>query len=244
MDWTSEKILGILDACAEEFTFPALDNGYVYLASTRMSVYRSERDWAIVIEVFGFSPRSGDPDIQIYTFSSKLHGRNPSSNYVSEDAYKGYLENNPYNESRFIYPIDNSDWIDEEEQESLNLNGTCLLRGNEISFPPISGYEKSGVELEEDNPLTFEFCRFLAENYRESVLCTQEELRVSVSPSMELLLQLDDWEHPDISDGALPSSSEDFKNIANALEKGSFESFKASGKNNTHWRNWPEAGTL
>ena len=119
-----------------------------------------------------------------------------------------------------------------------------LIRAFKISFPSVSGYKKSGIELEEDDPLTFEFCRFLAENYRELVLCTQEELRVSVLPSMDLLLQLDDWEHPDISDGALPSSSEDFKNIANALEQGSFESFKASGNNNTHWRNWPECGTL
>lgn len=244
MKWTSEKILETLDSCAEEFTFPVLDNGYVYLAATRISIFGNESDWAIVIEVFGFSPRSGDPDVQIYTFSSNLYERDSSEKYVSEEAYINYLENNPFNESRFIYPINNSDWIDNEKQGSLNLSGACLLRGKEISLPPISGYEKSGIELEEDDPLTFEFCRFLAENYRELVLCTQEELRVSVLPSMDLLLQLDDWEHPDISDGDLPSSSEDFKNIANALEKGSFESFKASGKRNTHWRNWPEAGTL
>jgi hypothetical protein len=244
MKWTSEKILEILDSCAEEFTFPVLDNGYVYLAATRMSIFGNNSDWAIVIEVFGFSPRSGDPDVQIYTFSSNLYERYSLEKYVSEDAYRNYLENNPFNESRFIYPIDNSEWVDEEDQENLSINGICLLRGKEISFPPISHYEQLGINLEEDVPLTFEFCRFLAENYRELVLSTQKELRVSVLPSMDLLLQLDDWEHPDISDGELPSSSEDFIQIANALAKGSFESFKASGKKNTHWRNWPEAGTL
>ena len=244
MKWTSEKILEILDSCAEEFTFPVLDNGYVYLAATRMSIFGNNSDWAIVIEVFGFSPRTGDPDVQIYTFSSNLYERDSLEKYVSEDAYRNYLENNPFNESRFIYPIDNSDWVDEEDQENLNINGICLLRGKEISFPPISHYEQLGINLEEDVPLTFEFCRFLAENYRELVLSTQKELRVSVLPSMDLLLQLDDWEHPDISDGELPSSSKDFIQIANALAKGSFESFKASCKKNTHWRNWPEAGTL
>jgi hypothetical protein len=244
MKWTSKKILETLDSCAEEFTFPVLDNGYVYLAATRMSIFGNESDWAIVIEVFGFSPRSGEPDVQIYTFSSNLYERDSLEKYVSEDAYRNYLENNPFNESRFNYPIDNSDWIDDGDQESLNVNEKCLLRGKEISLLPISGYEELGIELEEDVPLIFEFCRFLAENYRDLVLCTQEELKVSVLPSMDLLLQLDDWEHPDISDGELPSSSEDFKNIVNALEKGSFESFKASGQNNTHWRNWPEVGTL
>lgn len=244
MKWTSKKILEILDSCAERFTFPVLDNGYVYLAATRMSVFGNESVWAIVIEVFGFSPRSGNPDVQIYTFSSSLYERDSSEKYVSEDAYINYLENNPFNELRFIYPIDNSDWLDEEDQECLNVNKKCLLRGKEISLPLISDYEKSGIELEEDTPLTFEFCRYLAEKYRDLVLCTQNEVRVSVLPSMDLLLQLDDWEHPDISNGELPSLSEDFKNIALALEKGSFESFQTSDKNNTHWCNWPEAGTL
>jgi len=244
MDWTSEKILGILDACAEEFTFPVLDNGYVYLASTRMSVYRSERDWAIVIEVFGFSPRAGGPDIQIYTFSSKLHDRNPSSNYVSEDAYKGYLENNPYNESRFIYPIDNSDWVNEEDQEYVNENGICLLRGNEIPFPESSDFKEFGIELEEEAPLTFEFCRFLAGKHRDLVLCTEEERRVSVAPEMGLLLQLDTWNHPDISGGELPSSSESFQQIAKMIVESSPKPFKQTKNDNTHWSNWPEAGTL
>jgi len=85
---------------------------------------------------------------------------------------------------------------------------------------------------------------YLAENYRGLVLCTQDEVRVSVLPSMDLLLPLDEWRHPDISGGELPSSSEDFKNIAIALDKGSFDSFQVSGETNTHWRNWPEAGKL
>lgn len=244
MDWTSEKILEVLDACAEEFTFPVLDNGYVYLAATRMSVYRSESDWAIVIEVFGFSPRSGDPDVQIYTFSSNLYDRNLTSNYVSEEAYKSYLENNPFNESRFIYPFDNSDWIDDEDQESLNSNGVCLLRGNEMPFLLPSEFKEFGIELEEEMPLTFEFCRFLAAKHRDLVLCTENERRVSVSPEMELLLRLDTWNHPDISDGALPSSSEVFKKIAQVIVEGSIKSFNHTEKENTHWSNWPEAGTL
>lgn len=244
MDWTSEKILEVLDDCAEEFVFPVLDNGYVYLAATRMSVYRSEKDWAIVIEVFGFSPRSGYPDVQIYTFASKLHDRNPSSNYVSEEAYKAYLENNPFNESRFIYPVDNSDWINEEDQEYVNENGICVLRGNEIPSPEQSDFKEFGIKLEEDAPLTFEFCRFLAEKYRDLVLCTEEERRVSIAPEMNLLLQLDTWSHPDISGDELPSSSESFQQIAKMIVEQSPELFTQTKNDNTHWSNWPEAGTL
>ncbi len=38
MEWRSDQILDILDAGCEAFTFPVLDNGYVYLAATRMSL--------------------------------------------------------------------------------------------------------------------------------------------------------------------------------------------------------------
>ncbi len=75
MAFEAEEILAILDRCCDAFTFPMLDNGYVYLAATRLSLYRSATDWAIVIEVFGFSPRSGLPDTHVQTFASRLHDR-------------------------------------------------------------------------------------------------------------------------------------------------------------------------
>ena len=244
MNWKSERILEVLDACAEEFTFPALDNGYVYLAATKMSVYRSGDDWAIVIEVFGFSPRSGDPDVQISTFSSKLHDRNPSSNYVTEEAYKNYLDSNPYNESRFIYPISNSEWQDEEDLESVKIGGKYMLRNNEAIIPENAAFQEAGIDLEDETPLTYEFCRLIAAKHRDQVLCTEAERRVSISPELELIQKLDEWNHPDISGGELPSSSETFKLIAEMLETGNVEGYKPTKKQNTHWDNWPEAGTL
>ena len=56
---TAGEILEVLDAACDSFAFPMLDNGYVYLAATRLSLFRSAADWAMVIEVFGFSPRAG-----------------------------------------------------------------------------------------------------------------------------------------------------------------------------------------
>lgn len=61
-----------------------LDNGYVYLAATRLSLYRSATDWAIAIEVFGFSPRAGLPDTHI----SRPHDRNTPEKYNSQLAYE------------------------------------------------------------------------------------------------------------------------------------------------------------
>src|ERR1043166_8706335 len=95
LNWTGSRILEVLDKCCDSFTFPMLDNGYVYLAATRMSLHRSTRDWGLVIEVFGFSPRYGLPDTHIYTFSSSVYARKPASDFVSADAYTRYISNNP-----------------------------------------------------------------------------------------------------------------------------------------------------
>ncbi len=100
-----KAILSILDRCCNAYKFPMLDNGYVYLAATRLSLYRSANDWAMVIEVFGFSPRTGSPDTCIHTFASLLHDRNRSDQYINRHAYELYLVNNPNNESRFVFPV-------------------------------------------------------------------------------------------------------------------------------------------
>ena len=83
----AEHILDVLDRCCDAFTFPMLNNGYVYLAATRLSLYRTAADWAMVIEVFGFSPRSGLPDTHIHTFASTLYNRDTPEKYAKREAY-------------------------------------------------------------------------------------------------------------------------------------------------------------
>jgi hypothetical protein len=65
----SIEILKQLDKCAKEFTFPMLDNGYVYPAGTKLTAYRDEKHWVIIIEVIGFSYRGGGHNgISAYIF--------------------------------------------------------------------------------------------------------------------------------------------------------------------------------
>ena len=89
---SESEILKILDDCCESYTFPMLDNGYVYLAVTRMTLFRSEDDWALTIEVFGFSPRSGLPDTHGHTFASRPANRSTAADYVSLEAFEDYLD--------------------------------------------------------------------------------------------------------------------------------------------------------
>ena len=247
MDAASEKILSILDSCCDSFTFPMLDNGYVYLAGTRLSLYRSANDWAMVIEVFGFSPRSGLPDTHIHTFASTLYNRDTPERYVKSDAFDNYLANNPNNESRFVYPIDAGDWQDTENDEIVAKDAKeIVVRGKSIPLPAINEYELKGVTLEQSPRVqVFELCRFLADVARESILANEQERSISVLPEMSQILQLEDWHHPNIvDDEERPSRSETFRQLAQVLVTGDVRLYSPSIPSNTHWRNWPDAGRL
>lgn len=139
-----DQILEILDACCESCTFPMLDNGYVYCAATRLALYFSPSDWALVIEVFGFNPRGGSPDVNVCTFASRLHARNSRDQYVTDEAHDRYIENNPHNESRFFFPLDDQ-WQDDVDTELVSENATkVLVRNHPVPLPAVNEYATHG----------------------------------------------------------------------------------------------------
>ncbi|SEF20079.1 hypothetical protein ABL840_06075 [Variovorax sp. NFACC27] len=248
LNWREADILSILDQSCENYVFPMLDNGYVYLGATRMSLYRSLEDWAMVIEVFGFSPRSGLPDTHVHTFASRLHDRNPETSYVSRAAYDNYLARNPHNESRFIYPIEEGGWQDAENLEWVAVSGghELILRGQSIPTPtPADCSSHQIVPLDRNRLHTFELCRILAATHRDNVLATATERRANVRPEMMQILQLEEWHHPNVVDEQCrPSNSATFQQLAKVLTTGDASHYRAELDPNTHWINWPEGGTL
>jgi hypothetical protein len=241
---TADEILATLDAACESYAFPMLDNGYVYLAATRLALFRSSADWAIVIEVFGFSPRAGLPDLAVATFGSTLNDRDPAANYVSEEAYRNYLRNHPHDEHRYFSPIEDGPWIDGEmvaDESGLELQ----VRGGMLPVPSRGEYQGVGIELEDpDGVHVFELCRYVAALRRDDVLATAHEQRVSVLPDMKKVLQLDEWHHPDLASDERPSEVESFRQLAAVLSTGDVDLYRPKASPNTHWRNWPDGGTL
>ncbi len=247
MDKVAREILTILDRCCDAFTFPMLDNGYVYLAATRLTLFRSTADWALVIEIFGFSPRTGIPDTHIYTFASRLDNRKTMDDYVNPEAHRQYLANNPHNESRFIFPIDEGPWQDPDDSEILaNDASQVLIRGNAIPLPDLQRYKESGITLERPPTVhVYEACRYLAIVQRDLVLATESERRANVPPELDQIFQLEEWNHPNIvDDNARPSASETFQQLAAMLSTGDLMLYQPSISPNTHWINWPDGGTL
>ena len=240
-------ILSVLDRCCNAFTFPMLDNGYVYLAATRLSLHRSDEDWAMVIEVFGFSPRSGLPDLHVSTFGSRLHQRDAPQDYKSVEAYENYLAQHPHDDHRFFHPIDEGAWQDSDNSELVAIApATVIVRGRAMTPPLRDAYARHGIDLATpDHVEVFELCRYLAAVERNLVLATPAEQRVSVRPEMTTLLELDDWHHPDVVDAAArPSGSETLQQLAQVLETGDVGLYRPTAPPNTHWKNWPDGGTL
>jgi hypothetical protein len=244
--WTPKDVLALLDKCCETFTFPMLNNGYIYLAATRLSLYRSVSDWAIVIEVFGFSPRAGMPNTSVQTFASRLHARDRERDYVNRMGYDMYLANNPNNEFRNAFPVAKGPWQDPEDLEFLGGEATAVeLRGKSVQIPNLDEYERHSIALEEPPRVrVFEFCRYLADIARDQVLATPQERRVSILPDMNQILQLEEWHHPDVADDELPSQSATFQQLAEALLTGDVTHYRPTQLSNTHWCNWPDGGQL
>jgi hypothetical protein len=240
------QILRVLDECARNYTFPMLDNGYVYLAATRLALYRSERDWAMVIEVFGFSPRAGVPDTHVHTFGSRLVREKSAADYATAQAWDNYLATNPSNESRFFFPVDQGDWLDDDDTDRVSATAQSIpLRGGAIAAPSIEDLAAHGIECEDPPRIfTYELCRWLAATHRDAVLATAQERRASVPPELAQVLQLEAWHHPDLVNGELPSGNADFRALAQVLEQGDATVYTPCKDSNTDWSNWPGGGQL
>jgi hypothetical protein len=242
-----DVILSVLDQCCDTYTFPMLDNGYVYLAATRLSLFRSPADWALVIEVFGFSPRAGLPSTHIHTFASRLHDRDAPDGYRSREAYENYLANYRNNESRFVNPVPEGPWQDPDDHELVASDAHDItVRESPRPIPAVGEYARYGIDLvEAPRVRVFELCRFLAEVVHNDTLATPAERRISVVPGMAQILQLEEWHHPNVVDADdRPSGSPTFRQLAQVLATGDVSGYRPSVRANTHWRNWPDGGSL
>jgi len=236
-------ILQVLDECCRKSNFPVLDDDYRYLAANRLSLHRSGDDWALVIEIFGYSPRSG-LGLEVYTFGSRLHNRNGPEAYGTAEGHQAYLDYNPHNESRCFYLVEEGSWEDDEDPGAVAPWGTVVLRETPVKLPSVAQYRAAGIELWYDQPWIFELYRYLAFHFREQVLATNVERRVSVPPELTEILVLEDWHHPDVAEDELPSQTETFRELARVLASGDISQYRAADPHNTHWRNWPAGGQL
>lgn len=230
----AEEILSQLDE-RHSYTFPMLDNGYIYLAGTKLTAYRDQKRWVLIIEVIGFNYRGG--------------GHNGISNCLH--VYGNCLSYRPgmRNENFLSLTADSPDCetFDTEESFYLNPNASTFILRNEVR-PVIHDRDKyfsNNIILEDEERINaFEFLRMLDNLYHDKLVATEKEVRDRIPNDIPKILELHEWYHPDVANAELPSENETFRQIAKVLETGISDFYKPTHKPNTHWKNWPDGGTL
>jgi hypothetical protein len=232
---TADEILAQLDACSAEFTFPMLDNGYIYHVDQRLTVYRNETAWLMMIEILGVNSRTASYDSFqncLHVFGSPLQ-RPPGT--ANED---------------FLQPVDgcpDSPLFDDEYEWMAREDANCvLIRGHriELDLSPAALANKgiTLIDLPRIDPVAI--LRSLVPEHRTLLLGTAAELAARNPQELPPLLQLDEWNHPDVGSQELPSESQTFRMLADAIVTGDKSRYAPTLPPNTHWKNWPEGGTL
>lgn len=230
-----KEILNQLDQCNDDFTFPMLDHGYVYLAGTKLTAYRDDNRWIIVIEIIGFNYRGGGHN----GISNCLHIYGNCLNYMPGIQNENFLY--------LTNDVNDCNTFDEEEYFYLNPECSSFTLRGEI-LPVVHDkkvYESSGIEIEDKTRINaYEFLRLLEELHHDKLAATDSEIRQRIPNNIPEIIKLRNWYHPDIANGELPSGNETFQQIAKVLETGNVEYYQPAHKPNTNWKNWPDGGTL
>lgn len=233
--FSTNDILTQLDACAKDFNFPVLDNGYIYPVVSRLSVFGDLESWVIAIEVVGYHYRLyGHDSVEncLYIYGNRL-GFEPGMNnanvlLVTADSDEG---------ATFVG----------DQWGTLNPDvHSMLIRDQKVSIPKDPAfYTSRNVELKNPPSIrVYEFMRANLPEYKTEFLAIEDEIYDCFRQNLPKIMQLDEWFHPDIAGDEKPSENETFQMIATVLESGDRSFYKPTKDPNNHWSNWPYGGSL
>ena len=89
--------------------------------------------------------------------------------------------------------------------------------------------------------------RLLVPAHRDLLLADTAETYRRLPGDLPVILTLDEWRHPEgLMDNFADevNADETFRMLAEVLETGDIARYRPQRPPNTHWSNWPEAGTL
>ena len=229
----SSEVLRELDEADAQNKFPSLLPWFPI--DVRLSAYRSDRYWALVIETLVFHQgRLGHDGMLtfIYCFGDSLPGT-PGVFYpelhVTTDGPSGPL-------------LDPSEYDNLISPSARDM--TIRDKVVPITTEP-TAYATAGIELLDPPRIRcHELLRLIAPKYRRLFFATETEIVQRIGEPMPLLLRLDEWRHPGAVAGERPSDSESFQMIADVIAHNDPSLYQPTEPPNTHWSNWPMAGTV
>jgi hypothetical protein len=230
-----EEILYQLDTDAENYVFPMLDNGYYYHGDQKLTIFRDQKRWAILMEVLAFNNHEYDI-IGITTianvFGNCLTGFNDNenfNNFASDNGVKTFL----YDETNYVPYLN-------DKATSVKVRDTVLP----IQFDK-EYYKGKGIELEFENKVTpWEFLRGLIPEQSNLFWLTRQEISKKIPLDLPEIMTLINWHHPDLALGQKPSEMETFQQLADVIVTGDITQYNTKEIINTHWTNWPGGGAL
>lgn len=209
------------------------DFSVFFPVDARLSAYRDESHWAILLETLVFNDGPSRHDCcptMLFCFGDNLpHGiGNCGRLTLTGDAPSGPL-------------------FDPEDVTGIRIAPTAKemrIRGNivPITTDP-SAYAAAGIELSDPPWIKgHELLRLIAPKYRRWFFASEDEISERIGGQLPLLLRLYEWHHPDVEAGELPADSESFQMIAKTIAANDPTLYRPHMLPNTHWRNWPAAG--
>ena len=221
-----------LDDCVRAGMFPALDNPSMFLGDVRMHGFRDGLRWAVVIEQLGFLagvPGHGGINNCLYCFGNCLNRppglENDDFLTVTADGTEG--------------PTFDADGLHvRPEARSIRIRGNLVPLN--LAGPALAA---RGIVLETPPQVQgFELLRSLLPEYRHWLLASEAQLRQRVPADLPGLLTVDQWVHPDVNKGVLPSATPMFRMLAKTLVSGDKDFWTMRELPNTHWKHWPAGG--
>jgi hypothetical protein len=241
--YTVKEVLSQVDQFAEIYGVPFFDDGGCYIIECRLSCYRDDEHWGVTLEDLVFGPRGKGHQgiaVNIYSYGNclrvKAGGNNLHQFRFTSDGPEGptFAFSDP--------PCDDLETWEYVHPEAR----TMRIRDQVVPIETDpKAYEEMGISLLDPPRIKgHELLRGLPLRHRKMLLCTEQErlkkFLVKCRPPM--ILQLDEWYHPKLSEGEIPSQTETFQMLAEALVTGDPARYRPTKVPNTHWSNWPKAG--
>ncbi len=228
--------------------FLDLENGYCYVASSRIHLYADSTRWAIVFETAGYETRSFDAEITLNYIGNCIDypiDKYPERSYITNSSRIILIEGAEFER------IENKEGSDSETFELIDQNiKEIKIRDKYVSFDNnYKNYEKTGIEIRDyDNPKNLidfkNFVRFLNETDPVSINATEDEILKHIPKDLPKLMTIDKFHFVSAYEKTNPpSNQETYKLIAKILTTRDTTNWKPTQKSNNHWKNW-DSGSL
>lgn len=233
-----ENILTQLDKEAESFSFPMFDNGYYYHGDQKLTIFRDNTRWAMTIEQIAYNNHCYE--VTGITTIVSAFGNCILTEQLNDNGNFFFFANDNEVES-FLYDDGNmfSSYLNPQLKNILVRDQIVPIINNS------SYYFSKGIDLQDSNKVTpWEFMRGLIPEKSELLWVTRQDISNKIPLDLPVLMTLNNWYHPDLAAGQMPSETETFQHLAQVISTGDIGFYNPAEKQNTHWKNWPEGGTL